>query len=694
MRENDSSGAQKKAHRLPHFVGDGAMNVGLRGKMLFVYLIGGFLPMALIIMMLLAQQRSTILSISKSSASHEVQFISRNMGEEARILCDVSKQLYFDDTLETIADTSFSDYTEAVGLFDKYTAIDSIVNDYSSHIASISIYIDNQTMPGNSELIRVTDDVRSSDWYEQAFTDGGKARWWYIENPSDGEHYLSLVRLIRDKERNAVGVAVLRMNMQNLVSQLSQQEGANYIMIDGEEVVSNRQGEHNDAVLRKLYSRYIGESGSEKRKAFGETCLLTYSTLESDDYENQLLILRANSYRDILNDVDSAMRTSFVLVLVCAGFSMFMIYIVSRHFSSRVSRFKNEMSRAARGERHLAKSIGGRDEIAELYNYLNTMITDIDKLTRDVYESRLEGEQLKSIQKEAQFETLASQVNPHFLFNTLETIRMKARLAGDREVEDMVKMLGKIMRHNIEVRDSLVSVRSELQIVECYLKIQHYRFASITYDIHPDPRTEKIMILPLLIQPLVENAYVHGLRDHRKGGLITVYTYLEGNIMTIKITDDGCGIEPELLEILNRKMKSGGAGNRVGTIEDRDLHGSGENDGAAAGVRGAEEKNEDAAEMPGKDAGASIGGADEKTASTGSGVPGAAKRPEDEEKRSHIGLSNVNQRIKLFYGRKYGVNIWSEVGIGTVIILTIPVWLPEHQKQEKQQVISGPDAKV
>ena len=106
------------------------------------------------------------------------------------------------------------------------------------------------------------------------------------------------------------------------------------------------------------------------------------------------------------------------------------------------------------------------------------MIRDIDALTASVYENKLEQEHARSRQREAEFKMLASQINPHFLFNTLESIRMKARACGDTEVADMVKMLAKLMRHSIEVRDSLVPVKDELALTEYYLKLQHYRFGN------------------------------------------------------------------------------------------------------------------------------------------------------------------------------------------------------------------------
>lgn len=208
----------------------------------------------------------------------------------------------------------------------------------------------------------------------------------------------------------------------------------------------------------------------------GETNLLTGETLSDTAYCNDLILLSLEPYNVILNTIVYTMRRTFIIAAAGAVLAICAIFAFSLYFSRRVAQFRAEMEKAARGERALATTIGGGDEIADLYTYLNSMIRDIDALTASVYENKLEQKRARSRQREAEFKMLASQINPHFLFNTLESIRMKARACGDTEVADMVKMLAKLMRHSIEVRDSLVPVKDELALTEYYLKLQHYRF--------------------------------------------------------------------------------------------------------------------------------------------------------------------------------------------------------------------------
>lgn len=142
------------------------------------------------------------------------------------------------------------------------------------------------------------------------------------------------------------------------------------------------------------------------------------------------------------------------------------------------------MHRAAAGDFNIAVRLEGKDEIAELQQDLNSMIRDIQELMERIVQQQVQKEQLNTREKEVEYKMLASQINPHFLYNTLETIRMRARVSGQTEIEELVKMLAKIMRRNIQVSDSLQTLKSELQLVEYYLKIQDYRFHDrIRYEI-------------------------------------------------------------------------------------------------------------------------------------------------------------------------------------------------------------------
>lgn len=283
-------------------------------------------------------------------------------------------------------------------------------------------------------------------------------------------------------------------------------------------------------------------------------------------------------------------------------FAVAIIGIFANNFSKRLNAFKNHMHKAAAGDFTLSATFKGKDEISELYDDLNLMISSIEHLITTVYESQVQKEKLNSRQKEVEFKMLASQINPHFLYNTLETIRMKARSNGQKDIEELVKMLAKIMRRNIQAGDTLVTLKSEVDLVEYYLKIQQYRFGErIRFHIHLFCDIEYLKIMPLIIQPIVENAFVHGLETKEGEGEIRIEVRRSNNRLQIYVIDNGIGMTKEKLSEIKLSLT-------------------------------------DFSRLT----------------------------------RSNIGLSNVDQRIKLLYGEDYGLWIDSTENQGTTVIIDLP----------------------
>ncbi len=227
--------------------------------------------------------------------------------------------------------------------------------------------------------------------------------------------------------------------------------------------------------------------------------------------------------------------------------SIVLIGIFTNRFVKRLNEFKEQLHQAAAGDFQIAEKSEEHDEISELYEDLHIMIDSIQKLITTVFEEQVQKEKLNSRQKDVEFKMLASQINPHFLYNTLETIRMKARCNGETEIEELVKMLAKIMRRNIQVGDKLVTLKSELELVEYYLKIQQYRFGErIHYKIDIRCKIEFLKIMPLIIQPVVENAFVHGLETKEGEGQIEIIVEND-DLLVIRVIDDGIGMSREKL---------------------------------------------------------------------------------------------------------------------------------------------------
>ena len=214
------------------------------------------------------------------------------------------------------------------------------------------------------------------------------------------------------------------------------------------------------------------------------------------------------------------------------------------------------LNKVAMGDLNVISPIDGRDEIGLLSRQFNNMVFSINELMEEVSESQKQKNQLELRQREIKLKMMASQINPHFLFNALESIRMKAHVKGETEIANVVRLLGKLIRRNIEVGAGKIHVKEELEVVRCYLEIQKFRYGvdRLAFDMDIDLTGQMIEIPALIIQPLIENAVVHGLENVGQGGSVKVTSRVAGDVLKIEVADNGIGIAEEKMREIDRAL--------------------------------------------------------------------------------------------------------------------------------------------
>ncbi|BBI31958.1 sensor histidine kinase [Cohnella abietis] len=303
------------------------------------------------------------------------------------------------------------------------------------------------------------------------------------------------------------------------------------------------------------------------------------------------LFSKANKIRN------STMIVTSVILLVTLLSSI----LISWAFTKPLRVLTGLMKKVQEGDFMVSFPVRFLDEVGILGVNFNRMIKKIVELINDV--------QVASFRKqEAEMEALQAQINPHFIYNTLETLRMKALINEDREVSEMALFLGKLLRYSIIKSGEIVTVKQELEHLTNYIKLQNYRFKNRYHlTIAIDPELEKYAMIKLVFQPIVENAIFHGLEKRSGQGTITISSKMEGEYYYVLFEDDGVGISPEQVKKLNSRIQ-------LGNVAPNDK------------------------------------------GDTGNG----------------IGLHNVNERIKLHYGTKYGLTIESELDKGVIVFLKLP----------------------
>ena len=234
-------------------------------------------------------------------------------------------------------------------------------------------------------------------------------------------------------------------------------------------------------------------------------------------------------------------------------------------------------------------------------------------------------EQLNRLRTRSELSALQFQINPHFLYNTLDTIRAQALIGNQPDIAQMAERLARFFRHAISNREYLVRVEEEIRHIEDYLYIQKKRFGK-RFDTQisvESPALQEYYIPKLTLQPLVENAITHGLESLRDGGLVRITVGATDKKLIIWVEDNGVGMPHEQLKILNERLCAGEA------------------DLAARRTRG-----------------------------------------------NGIAVQNVNARIRMIFGQEYGLHYRSELGEGTQVVATLPL-VDEFERAKVKDKVLG-----
>lgn len=275
-------------------------------------------------------------------------------------------------------------------------------------------------------------------------------------------------------------------------------------------------------------------------------------------------------YRSIIEQSEELIKLGIWLLLLI----MVVLLITAYWFSLSITRPVDQLTKAAnefsRGRFDLKINVDTNDEIAFLAKTFDRMRININNLILEIKQkAQLERElqQNKILLQESQFRSLQSQINPHFLFNTLNTISKKAYMEGSEETSDLLVSVASLLRYNLKQIDRSVTLGEEIAVLQQYMDIQKTRFTErlqLYMDI--DESCVNIPIPALTLQPIIENAVIHAIEPKEDGGVIWFRVINEAERVTIEIEDDGMGMETDRIEkiLKEQPIKSEGHSTGIG----------------------------------------------------------------------------------------------------------------------------------
>ena len=292
--------------------------------------------------------------------------------------------------------------------------------------------------------------------------------------------------------------------------------------------------------------------------------------LDSAGLHNGWKVLYLQYYDDIQRDIQAQILQSVQICVLVALAALSIALVVSNNITARLKLLMDRIGILSSGDFSSRMTIDGADEISRITEQFDVMRVSIHRLMQAEqrsYQERLEAErnqkELMMNQRDMEYQALRAQINPHYLFNTLESIRMSLLLDQEREGARILRIFAETMRRYMEADRTTATLEEELLYLHYYIEIQSFRMGNrLEYVEHVDDALLCEEIPCLILQPLVENAIDHGVDPKVSGGRVVLDIRREGGWMVVQVQDDGVGMDEERLRQVRRQLESPAMGGR------------------------------------------------------------------------------------------------------------------------------------
>lgn len=461
----------------------------------------------------------------------------------------VTVDLYAGASIYNFLDSHYKNQTEYLEaynrLFENYVFYAS-----SKHLVSeITFYSDNPTMYNGGRFYRM-DTITSEEWY-QDFIDSKKDLLVYpyfndTEYDRNKRRMISVIRKLNYLELNKIDKIVkLDLNFMKISDYVKKSafDTIAYVCYEDKIIFSN------DSMDKDLTENFLDISMVPMKEVQISKSINAFGI----DFDIYLKGYKSN-YTKVLKD---KLWLIIVLFLADAMIPAIIITLFSNSITKRIMILGKYLKRVKEEEFYTIPVIEGKDEIAELLDNYNRMATRMKNLIEYEFKSKLEQQELHLARQQAELLALYSQINPHFMFNVLESIRMRSVIKEEEETSQMIESLARLMRKSAEWGADLIPLEKEIDFMKDYLNLHKYRFGEdFHYKIKVSQECNKFLIPSLFLVTFVENSCVHGLNRDGHSGSIFVTVEMEDDYIHIEIEDTGVGMEPEqvqsLEELLNK----------------------------------------------------------------------------------------------------------------------------------------------
>lgn len=548
-------------------------NIRLKNKLIISIVVVVFIPVLLVGIILTASYRQNVLDQATQQTMNNVDKIKKRVLDILRMPIEISNNLMVDNRLSNLVNTRYENTFDLVKAYWDFRNFRDYVQLYKE-IHNVRFYTANPLPISNWDFLSTGESVKNTDWYREALDKSSLSiSWHYVpDETKENRPYLSLVRKIDFPVYRSYGVLVIDLDQDELNGILSQEPFDTMIFDEKGVIVAAKNPQWVGRNIEGMdFAKDLSDkpAGTYEFNYEGKPSKIVVEEIHPPFSRNGFKIVSVFTIDSIVNGANRVGRLGFTIIAVSLFIAFVLIYFISSFLSRRLLLLYKVLGKVSMGDLNAVSEVDGNDEIGVLSKQFNNMLASIRNLMFEVSESHRQKSLLELRQRDIKLKMMASQINPHFLFNALESIRMKAHVKGEKEISNVVRLLGKLMRRSIEIGPRKIKLKEEFDIVRCYLEIQKFRYGDerLSYKLHLDDAAQEVEIPPLIVQPLVENAVLHGLEDVEGGGLVSIDARVESNRVVISVEDTGRGIpEDKIREIENalQDAEEDAEGHRIG----------------------------------------------------------------------------------------------------------------------------------
>lgn len=523
----------------------------IKSKLVLIYIFCVLIPMIITNSIVYVTIRNNQVKEQKINMEHAMDRVKYNLGTVIDDCVLISNHLHSDIILNNFINKRYNDlieYYESYNYLLKNNLIDYYYN--SQHVYQVTIYTNNETISDGGKFRKITPEIRSSEWYKQ-FKEN-KEKMTVSAYYDDKMKYsinniartISITRKLDNFQKNTENILKIDIDYNVILKNIM-----------NEKMESNLYVCNNEFIL---FSNKTPIVGSEK---FDSINYIEDKNIKLKDFfrfrvnnEQWQIIVTADDVKP-LSEIVERKEILFGLIIFNLLLPTIIITLVSDSIGYRVKLLSLYLRKVENEEFTTIEGNQGKDELGNLIRSYNLMVLRIKELIEVVFKRDVEKQRLELSKKQAELKALQSQVNPHFMFNTLESIRMRSLIKGEGETAGIIENLSVLLRRTINWGEDYINIEEEMIFVEKYLQIQKYRFGDkISFNFYIMEECKSIKIPKLSIISFVENACVHGVEEVSHSACISIAVFKDRSDLIIEISDTGNGIDKTKLQEIRNKL--------------------------------------------------------------------------------------------------------------------------------------------